>query len=108
MNEPPTLADERPKFSAPKRYDPKYRALTEAIRLMEEEEDEGDVGDTDCLMPPPATTSPKLNSGYPPHPKQRHLSNSLAIASVAASTSASTSGPAASMVANTPTSHRSV
>jgi hypothetical protein len=79
MNEQQTMVDERQKFaastSAAKRYDPKYRALTEAIRLMEEEEEE------DCEMPPPPN-SPKMSGGsghnYPPHPKQRHLSNSMA------------------------------
>jgi hypothetical protein len=106
MNEQQQLADLRQKFSASKRYDPKYRALTEAIRLMEEEEEEGvgdDVveaepdGDGDCLMPPPST-SPKLNICYPPHPKQRHLSNSLAIATASTSTTP--------MTQNTPVSQR--
>jgi hypothetical protein len=61
MNEQQQLADARQKFSASKRYDPKYRALTEAIRLMAQEEEGGDVADDDadadvddCEMPPPA------------------------------------------------------
>ena len=110
INEQQQLTDERHKFvaststSAAKRYDPKFRALTEAIRLMEEEEE----GEGDCDMPPPATSSKMSNNAnnintnninninvnsinninanslnsqnYPPHPKQRHLSNSLAFA----------------------------
>jgi hypothetical protein len=80
INEQQQLTDERHKFaastSAAKRYDPKFRALTEAIRLMEEEEE----GEGECEMPPPSSASPKMTNtiSYPPHPKQRHLSNSLA------------------------------
>ena len=96
MNEQQQIADERQKFSASKRYDPKYRALTEAIRLMEEVEGVGDgddVGDGEgddgeCVMMPPPATSPTC---YPPHPKQRHLSNSLAfVAATTPSTSTTT------------------
>ncbi len=90
----------RDAVSSIKRYDPKYRALTEAFRQMEDAENEEnnsdqqkdndndsnhEVGDCVSQSPEPekdteeaaASSEPPVGDGEPyPHPKQRHLSSS--------------------------------
>jgi len=70
FDEQPQFLDDRQKSAPAKRYDPKYRALTEANRFKLE--------DMAQQMQPPV---PKV-SQYPMHPKQRHFSSTLACDSI--------------------------
>ena len=76
INEQQQSEQEKNKYTSTKRYDPKYRALNEAFRQMEDMQQQQPDQPPPPSSPPPQPPSRSIQQSKYPLPKQRHLSSS--------------------------------